>query len=442
MTPSDFLALLPLLVLFGSVVAVLLSIAIVRSRPLAAGISLAGIAAAFAVLPAAASAGPRTVTALLKIDAFTLYFDGLLLAASFATAVFAYGYFRLRRTRSEEFYVLILAATLGGCLLPASVHFATLFLALELLTVSLFAMTAYLRTDPPGIEAGIKYLILAAVSTAFLLFGAALIYADRGTLVLGRILIPGSHDTLWTAAGLAMVLVGIGFKLGVVPFQLWVPDIYQGAPAPVTAFLATVSKGAMFAGLMRIFSLYSVQAAGGLYDGLSAVAVFSMLVGNWLALFQTNIKRMLAYSSIAHFGYFAAVLAAFGVVGILSDKTGEAQDLEAYRGLFWRRPLPAVVFTTALISMIGIPLTAGFIGKFYLLLAGIGSAVWLLAVVLVVASAIGLYYYLRVILTMARTPEKEPGAMHSTAPGTRPVNLILAALALGILWLRERNTAA
>jgi NADH-quinone oxidoreductase subunit N len=461
-TAGDFLALLPFLILAGSSVAVLLAISTVRSHKLAAGMSLTGIAAAFAALPAAATAAPRTVTPLLVVDGFTLFFDGLLLAAAFVAAGFAYGYLERRRVRREEFYLLVLTATLGGCILPASVHFASLFLSLELLTVSLYALTAYLRADPMGIEAGIKYLILAAVSSSFLLFGGALLYAESGTLVLGRILLAesapgGAANPVLIAAGLAMVLAGLGFKLGVVPFHMWVPDIYQGAPAPVTAFLATVSKGAVFAALMRIFSLYSVQAEGGLSAALVVIAVFSMFAGNWLALLQTNVKRMLAYSSIAHFGYllvallaagpdsvtagalylaayFAAVLVAFGVVGSLPDGGGEAQELEAYRGLFWRRPLAAAAFTAALLSLTGIPLTAGFIGKVYLLLAGAGSAVWLLAPALVAASAIGLYYYLRVILTMARIPET--GEEWKTAPrGAGAANLILAVLALGILWI-------
>jgi len=461
MTPADFTALLPYLILAGSAVAVLLSITVVRSHRLTAGLTLAGLALALAALLVAASVAPRAVTTLVEVDGFTIFFDGLLLAAAFATAGLSYGYLERRRIRREEFYLLLLTATLGGCVLPASVHFASLFLSLELLTVSLYGMIAYLRTEPDGVEAGIKYLILAAVSSAFLLFGAALIYADRGTLMLGRILLMGSapggvqHPVLM-AAGLGMVLVGIGFKLAVVPFHMWVPDIYQGAPAPVAAFLATVSKGAVFAVLIRFFSLYAVASVPGVYTALAVIAAVSMFAGNWLALLQTNVKRLLAYSSIAHFGYllvallaagansvtaaavylaayFVTILAAFGVIAAVSGSGGEVQELEEYRGLFWRRPGAAFVLTAALISLIGIPLTAGFIGKAYILLAGVGSAVWLLALVLVVSSAIGLYYYLRVILKMTQQLEAGPGL--PAVAVSRLASIVLAVLALGILWL-------
>jgi NADH-quinone oxidoreductase subunit N len=351
MMPKDFAALLPYLILTAAIVVVLLTVSIVRSHKLIAGLTMAGLALAFAGLPLAAAENPRAVTPLLEMDGFSLFFAGLLIIAAFAVAGLAYGYLERRRIRREEFYLLLLTATLGGCILPASIHFASLFLSLELLTVSLYGMIAYLRTEPLGIEAAIKYLILAAVSSAFLLFGAALIYAQRGTLELGRVLLPesatagGLHPVLlWS--GLAMVLVGIGFKLAVVPFHMWVPDIYQGAPAPVAAFLATVSKGAVFAALIRIFSLYAFPSGGGIYWALAVIAVLSMAAGNWLALLQTNVKRMLAYSSIAHFGYllvallaaggnsvtaaaiylaayFAAILAAFGVIGAISEDGAE-----------------------------------------------------------------------------------------------------------------------
>jgi NADH-quinone oxidoreductase subunit N len=461
MTLADFTALLPLLILAAAVIVVLLAITFVRSHRLTAGLTLAGLALALAALPVAASVAPRAVTPLVEVDGFTIFFDGLLLAAAFAAAGLSYGYLERRRIRREEYYLLLLTATLGGCVLPASVHFASLFLSLELLTVSLYGMIAYLRTEPSGVEAAIKYLILASVSSAFLLFGAALIYADRGTLMLSRILLPesatqGALHPVLMAAGLGMVLVGIGFKLAVVPFHLWIPDIYQGAPAPAAAFLATVSKGAVFAVLIRIFSLYAVSSESGVYTALVVVAAVSMFAGNWLALLQTNVKRLLAYSSIAHFGYllvallaagprsvtaaaiylaayFVAILAAFGVIAALSGSDGEAQELEDYRGLFWRRPGEAFVLTAALLSLIGIPLTAGFIGKAYLLLAGVGSAVWLLALVLILTSAIGLYYYLRVILKMTQQAEAGPGlpAVAVSRLGTA----VLAALALGILWL-------
>jgi NADH-quinone oxidoreductase subunit N len=462
MTAGNLASLAPYLVLAASAVIVMLSIAFARNHRLAAGLTLAGLALSFAALPVAAAAGPPEVTPLLRVDGFALLFDGLLIAAAFAVAALSFGYFERRRVQREEFYLLLLTAALGGCVLPASVHFASLFLSLELLSVSLYAMTAYLRTDSLGIEAGIKYLVLGASTSAFLLFGAALIYTERGTLAFDGVLLPetaaaGAAHPVLVTAGLGLVLVAIGFKLAVVPFHLWIPDIYQGAPAPVAGFLATVSKGAVFAVLIRIFSRYRLASESGLYAVLVVLAAASMFGGNWLALRQTNVKRMLAYSSIAHFGYllvallaagaqavtasgiylaayFAAILAAFGVIGTLPANGRDAQELEEFRGLFWRRPWAAGVLTAALVSLIGIPLTAGFIGKAYVLLASAGTAVWLLALILVVSSAIGLYYYLRVILTMAE-PRAEGGEAESAAPASRLGDAVLGALALGILGL-------
>jgi NADH-quinone oxidoreductase subunit N len=458
MTAGNLVSLAPYLVLALTAVIVMLAIAVRRSHALAAGLTLAGLALSFLALwPAAAQESPE-VTPLLSVDGFALFFGGLLLAAAFASAALAYDYFERRRIRREEFYLLLILATLGGILLPASVHFASLFLSLELLTVSLYAMVAYLRMDSLGIEAGVKYLILGASTSAFLLFGGALIYVERGTLVLSGILSPeaGAHPALVTA-GLAMVLVAIGFKLALVPFHLWVPDIYQGAPAPVAGYLASVSKGAVFAVLVRIFSGYAIPSDSGMFAVLIAVAAVSMFGGNWLALLQNNVKRLLAYSSIAHFGYlmtallaaagltvtaagiylaayFVAILAAFGVIGAISEGGRDVQAIEDFRGLFWRRPGAAAVLTSAFLSLVGIPITAGFFGKAYVLLASVGTAVWLLALILIVTSAIGLYYYLRVILVMARAPEEAPVPAEKRAGG-RLENLALAGLTAGIFWL-------
>jgi NADH-quinone oxidoreductase subunit N len=461
MTAAGFVSLAPYLVLTAAAVIVMLAIAIRRSHQLTAGLTLAGLALSFLALLFASPETPE-VTPLLTVDGFALFFAGLLLAAAIAVAALAYGYFERRRIRQEEFYLLLLTATLGGSLLPASVHFASLFLSLELLSISLYAMIAFLRTDSLGIEAGLKYLVMGASTSAFLLFGAALIYTERGTLVLNRILLPetaapaGTHPLL--TAGLGMVLVAIGFKLAVVPFHFWAPDIYQGAPAPVAGYLATVSKGGIFAVLIRLFSRYALASEPGLYAVLIAIAAVSMFSGNWLALLQGNVKRLLAYSSIAHFGYllvallaaspqwtvtasgiylaayFAAILAAFGVIGVISGNVRDVQELEEFSGLFWRRPWAAGVLSLALLSLIGIPITAGFIGKAYVLLSSVGTVVWLLALVLIVTGAIGLYYYLRIILVMARAPETK-AAPAGAAAESRLANLALAALAVGILWL-------
>src|SRR5262249_20378764 len=216
----------------------------------------------------------------------------------------------------------------------------------------------------------------------------------------------GSAHSALLLAGFAMLLVGVGYKLALVPFHMWTPDVYQGAPAPVTAFLATVSKGAMFALLLRYFTPIDVYAYRPLFLVFSLIAIASMLVGNLLALSQPNVKRLLAYSSIAHLGYllvaflasramagtavafylvayFIASLGAFGIITVLSNGAREAESIDAYRGLFWQHPWLAGIFTAMLLSLAGIPITAGFVGKFYVVAAGVGTSLWLLVILMV-----------------------------------------------------------
>jgi NADH-quinone oxidoreductase subunit N len=461
-TFTDLIPLLPFIVLAATAVLSLLVIAFYRHHGLILGLTLVGLAVAFATLPFLDSGLPRQVTLLLIMDSYALFYIGLLLAASFAVCLLAYGYMKKQEGNHEELYLLLILATLGSAVLVASNHFVSFFLGLETLTVSLYGLIAYLRTTERSVEAGLKYLILAAVSSAFLLFGMALVYAELGTMtlseVVSRLAGPATEQTVFLLTGLAMMVVGIGFKLAVVPFHMWTPDIYEGAPAPVTAFVATVSKGGMFALLLRYFVQIDVQAYGSVFLLFALIAIASMFAGNLLALLQSNVKRILAYSSIAHLGYllvallaggtvaissatyyltayFVTTLGAFGVVTVLSDRSGEAAEMEDYRGLFWHRPWLAGIFTATLLSLAGIPLTAGFIGKFYVVTAGIGSALWLLVIILIINSAIGLYYYLRIVVTMGLQPAStEAGPASATAlPWSGSLALIVLIVAL--IWL-------
>lgn len=458
MTIMDFRALLPLIVITATALLVMLVIAFYRSHAFAALLTLAGIALSFYTLTTAYGLVPRQATTLLIVDRYSLFYTGLVLAASFAVVLLSYGYLKKHKGNREEFYLLLLMAVLGSAVVIASNHFASFFLGLEILSVSLYALIAYVKTSDRGTEAGIKYLVLAAVSSSFLLFGIALIYAQLGTLsfnpiALGRV----NTRNLFYLIGTILVIVGIGFKLALVPFHMWTPDVYEGAPAPVTAFIATVSKGALFAFLLRYFSLAEVTSQSALFITFSLIAVTSMFFGNVLALMQNNIKRILAYSSIAHLGYllvaflagkayafiavtfylvayFVTTLGAFGIVTVLSDGERDADDLADYQGMAWKRPLLSAVFTAMLLSLAGIPLTAGFIAKFYIMGAGVGSELWTLVLVLAVTSAIGLFYYLRVIITLYRRPaEEEASAMaeRTTVAG----GIVLAALVALLLWL-------
>jgi NADH-quinone oxidoreductase subunit N len=460
MTIDDLIALSPLIAIAAASVALMLVIAFYRDALVAVVCALIGIALAFAMLPVAASRAPRQITPLLILDQYALFYLGLLFVASFVVALLAHGYLGEIGGQLEEFYLVLLLATAGGAALVMSAHFASFFLGLEILSVSLYVLIAYPRRSARSVEAGIKYLILAAASAAFLLFGMALIYAELGTMEFGRMasgMAGGKVRWELLLTGQAMIFVGVGFKLAVAPFHIWAPDVYEGAPAPVTAFIATVSKGAVFALLVRYFANLGDEVFQQFFPALAAIAIASMFVGNLLALAQTNVKRILAYSSIAHLGYllvaflaggslgatavafylvayFVTNLIAFGVVAVLSGRR-EADEIEDYRGLFWRRPWPATIFLTALLSLGGIPLTAGFMGKFYILMAGVESALWLMAVILVVNTMISFYYYLRVAFMMFRdAPEGE--AARVVAPSLSFMGgAALAVLTLLLVWI-------
>lgn len=453
MGAPDLLALLPQIIIAAAVVLILVGIAIRRSYLASFLLALLGFAAAFIslfTLPDRAQVGQ-----LLVVDTYARFFIGVILAANGSVLLLSLRYFRGYTENREELFVLLLLESLGAMVLVESSHFASFFLGLELLSVSLYAMLAYVRTRRTSIEAGLKYFVPAAVSSAFLLFGMALLYGETGTMEFAKIgaaltsgvgvLDPGPVTTVIMTAGLVMIIVAIGFKLALVPFHMWAADVYQGSAAPVTASIATVSKIAVFALFFRFFAGLDLHASPVVAWVLTIVAVLSMIGGSWLALRQTNVKRMLAYSSTAHLGYLMVPLLVggvagasasafylvaysittiglFGVVSVLSGTGGEAERLEDYAGLSRRRPLLAVVLTVMLLSIAGIPLTAGFMGKLYLLGVGVGAGRWLLAASLVASSAIGLYYYLRVVaiqFSRASTPVLRPDGMERRADAVR-----------------------
>jgi len=481
MTAADLLTLAPFLAVATTAVAVLLAAALrgpvdptagpeAPDGPRSGGgfpLTAAGLVAALATLPVASAASPRTVGALLVVDGLTVLYAGLLLGSGLAVVAFARGYLARLEDQRDELYALLLFAVLGAMVLAASRHFATLLLGLELLSVALYALVGYLRLDRKGLEAAVKYLVLAAAASSFLLFGAALLYARLGTLVLPEMAArlasaPASPVVL---LGLALVVVGVGFKLALVPFHMWTPDVYQGAPAPVTALVASVSKAGMVALLLRLATGVEGFAAGPVGGVLAVVAAASIVAGNLLALLQDDVKRLLAYSSIAHLGYLlvavvaggeraapaatfylaaylVTILGAFGVVSAFSEPGNEAGDLARYRGLLWRRPGYAVAFAAMLFSLAGIPLTAGFLGKLHVVVAGAGAERWGLLLVLAAGSAIGLYYYLRVVVVMfgsaaADGEDDDIGdVIRHPATTTRPATAAaLAVLTALLLWL-------
>ena len=458
MSIADLKTLSSLIILAATAVVVMLTIAFKRSHKLTVILTLSGLVLSAASLPLVSCTLPRIVTPLLMIDHYALFYIGLIVAASFAVANLSYSYLEIQQGHREEFYLLLIIATLGCSVLAAAAHFASFFLGIELLSVSLYALAAYLRHSNRGVEAGIKYLILAAVSSAFILFGMALVYAESGSMTFINIAVfaagPGAHGLMFLA-GIVMILVGLGFKLAVVPFHMWTPDVYEGAPAPITAFIATASKGAVFALVLRYFTLIDIRSHAPLFAIFTIVAIASMFAGNLLALFQTNVKRILAYSSISHLGYllvtvlssgalasaaaafyltayFITTLGAFGVITVISERDRDADRMDDYQGLAWRKPWLAGVFTCMLFSLAGIPLTAGFVGKFYIVATGVGSALWLLIVVMILNSVIGLFYYLRIIVAMFSHLEKKDSAVAGLSTSG---SLVLAALVILLIWL-------
>jgi NADH-quinone oxidoreductase subunit N len=472
--------LAPLIVAIATLL-MMLQIAFWRNAIASWLICCASLVIAITSLYWVSTVAPQQVSAILVTDDYSVFFSLLVLFASLITALLAKDYLEHRSGENEEFYLLLMLSTLGALVLVSATHLASLLLGLELLGVALYALIAYPERGRLPLEAAIKYLVLSGAASAILLFGFALIYAALGSLSFDGIGQQLSQELavdrqLLVLIGTAMVFTGISFKLSLVPFHMWTPDVYQGAPAPVTGFLATVSKGAIFAALMRLFIDAQLYRFPSLLLALSVVATASMIVGNLLALKQNNLKRLLGYSSIAHIGYLIITivvygslqkaqlaveaasfylaaymltsLAAFAVLTILSNisstepKRGlehaDSDSIDSVRGLFWSNPLLALVLTIALLSLAGIPLTIGFIGKFYLFTVAIDGALWLLIIALVVGSAISIYYYLRVIFAMTEQtiqtgPDPSAPRRLSLVAKLVVTLLILMILTLGIL---------
>jgi NADH-quinone oxidoreductase subunit N len=462
MSKTDFLSVVPLFILTSAAILILFSIAVKRNHKVIYVITTASLAIDFVYLALYKASAVWLIEPLLVFDGFGTFNTGLILLTALAVTMISYAYFEQREERKEEYYILLILATLGAVVMVISKHFVSLFLGLEILSVSLYSMIAYLRKRERSDEAGIKYLILAAFSSAFLLFGMALVYASSGAMefsAIAKYLSESKSMPIVIFAGFGLMTVGIGFKLGVVPFHMWAADVYEGAPAPVTAFVATVSKGGMMALLVRFFTTINGYQYDALILVFTIIAIASMFVGNFLALRQNNLKRILAYSSIAHLGYllvaflaggelgvqaisfylvayFITTTGAFGILATLSDRDRDAELLEDYRGLFWSRPWTATMFTAMLLSLAGIPLTAGFIGKFYLVAAGVREHLWLLVVLLAVNSAIGLYYYIKIIAVMAEHRDEQRDGREALRPSIFVVSgVTMAVLTILLVWI-------
>ncbi len=397
---------------------------------------------------------------MFKVDNFSLFFNIIFLVSTILVTLISMSYLGRDDRKQGPYYLLILLATLGMMLMAAGNELIIVFLGLELMSLSLYVLAGYFRESPASSEAGMKYLLLGAFASAFFLYGIALIYGGAGTTNVPAIAeaITAPNKSPLLLAGMFLLIVGFGFKVAIVPFHQWAPDVYEGAPTTVAAFISAGPKAAGFAAFLRIFmeALPSLQVE---WSGVVIVlAMLTMTVGNVIAIAQTSIKRMLAYSSIAHAGYVLIGLAAanndgissamlyllvycvmnigaFGAVILAKTEDGESLMISDYAGLGLRKPLLAMFMTIMLLSLAGFPPTAGFVGKFYVFKSAVQAGHIWLVIVGAINTAISAFYYLRVVVTMyMREPEEElPFASY---PSTLVVGLVLAAigvLLIGIL---------
>lgn len=447
----EYKAMVPELVLMGAALLLLLVSSLTRTRPRAGTYSLytvlagsaAGVAAWASWVDVANHGSYRAVSDALVIDGFTCFFLALISACVVLGALVADSYLRRENLEGPEFYVLLMLTAAGGMFMASANDLIVIFLGLEILSISLYVLTAFHRRRAESQEAAMKYFVLGAFSSALFLYGIALIYGATGSTNLVEIGSYLAQNVIVTngllLAGAALLLVGLGFKVGAVPFHAWTPDVYQGAPTPVTGFMAAASKAAGFAALLRVFSTTLGTMKLDWQPLVWAIAVLTLLVGSTLAVVQSDIKRMLAYSSISHAGYILIGLEAgtsrgiagslyyllaytFMVIGsfaivTLVGRRGDAQhDLDHYKGLSSRRPGLALAFTVFLMAQAGIPFTTGFLAKFYVISAAVQSHSYALALIGMLAAVIAAFFYLRVIVLMYTPVEVAEGAVPARIP--------------------------
>jgi len=465
------LALLPELVLTGWALVLLVFVAwrhqTVRDLRIAGWITL------IALLSTAVAAWwlwwnraqPAGLAGMIAVDDFRWVTDWLFIGGAALTTLISFAYLEREQLLAPEYYILLIFATLGMMLMAAGEDLMVIFLGLELMSVAVYVLAGFDRRSPRSAEAALKYFLLGAFASGFLLYGIALIYGATGTTNLTLIgvqvgLDGGAGGTgVLLLAGLALLLVGFAFKVAAVPFHMWAPDVYDGAPTPVTAFMATGVKAAAFAALFRVLTEAFAHAAAW-QEIVWWLAVVTMVGGNVLALAQRSLKRMLAYSSVAHAGYLLVAVAsgrsagtaafivylvaytlmsvgAFAVLGA-KGRRGESDVLiDDLAGLATRRPWLAFALAVCMLSLLGFPGTAGFIGKWYILIAATGAGQNVLAAILVLASVVSAGYYLPVIMAMYMKPETSDTAhadVHLGRLGEVAVAAAVAALLVFGVW--------
>ena len=447
---SDFYYILPELVITGGALLVLVADVLLprRSGNALAWITLLVIGATLASLVPFANTHVEVAHGLIAVDQFALFFKVVFLIAAAMTVLMSVRYLEVEGASPGEYYFLVLCATLGMMIMAGGIDLITIFIGLETMAVSFYILAGFLKPNQRSNEAAVKYFLLGAFSLGLLLYGMSLLYGLSGTTNLRAMTaaFAGQEKDPRLVLAVILVVAGVGFKIAAVPFHMWAPDVYEGAPTPITAFLSVGSKAASFAMLIRIFieGLSTMSADWRLLFYVLSIA--TMTVGNFAALTQSNVKRILAYSSIAHAGYLLIgivagttrgvtatlvylmvysfmQLGAFAVVVLLRRADVVGDELKDFSGLAFRNPFGAFAMLLFMLSLGGIPPTAGFMGKFWLFSAAIDAKYYGLAVIGVLNSAVSLYYYVRIVVFMY---------LKRDVFGSEPTTSPTLALALGV----------
>jgi len=437
MNLQQLTAFLPFLILILMIMTVMLSICYNRNHTLIALLSISGLIFSFFSLYFMMLIVPIDISNLFHIDKYSIFYVGMIIISSVFTCIFAYPWLTKYSFNKEEFYLLVLLATLGSIGLIISNHMASMFVNMELMFFPFFGLIAYSNYQKYSLEASFKYIILSSVSSVFLLLGISWIYAissDLNFYSINRILMFLSNDNeqLVILFGAFMVLSALCFKLSIVPFHIWTADIYQGTPVSVLVFFSSVGKISVFIALLHFLYFLPIQIYNKIYFILLLMTFLSILFGNIMSLFQNNIKRLFGYLSISQLGYVFIVALAFrnnylfsletlgiylfsyllsnisffGIVNIISslNKKNDTDFISSYQGLFWTQPFLSVMMTISLLSLAGIPMTLGFIGKFYIFLIIIQENLWFLGGSFIIGTMLSLYCYLRVIINLYMNP--------------------------------------
>jgi NADH-quinone oxidoreductase subunit N len=463
-TGSDYIRILPELVLsaFGIVVMVLDPLVDEEKSQKTIGlIALAGTLAGLISTWCMAQSPGLAFSNMVRVDGFSVFFHVLVIAIATVVILISYEYMAVQRIRAGEYYGLILFGVVGMALMSSAIELVLIFVALEISSISTYILAGFRRQEASSSESSLKYFLLGSFATAFFLYGVALIFGATGSTnidIIGQKLQSAPAELLVYVA-VALMFVGLGFKVAAAPFHIWTPDVYEGAPAPIVGFMSTAPKAAAFAVLLRV--VFAINAPGRFWL-VWVSAALSMTLGNIGAFLQNNVKRLLAYSSIAHAGYLLMAFAmltpqdsvsgisavmfytaayaamnvgAFAVVSHVANAGERYVTLEDYEGLGRNSPLQAAALTIFLLSLIGIPMTGGFLAKFYVFGAAIKANLIGLTLIGVINSAIGAYYYLRIIVALyMREPRKEvPVTPIPVALGVALAVSIFATLYLGIL---------